>query len=87
MRRVVQLDFRESHAGADVYSRQPLLSHPARRITLWIRRRVSAAAGFGGRRASALPPPWPMGRIVSEGRVSGALAARGWRSDPEQRLG
>lgn len=33
-------------------------------------------AGFrAGRPGSALPPPWPMGRIVSEGRVSGAAAA------------
>lgn len=33
-------------------------------------------AGFrAGRPGSALPPPWPMGTVVSEGRVSGASAA------------
>ncbi|KAL1784328.1 hypothetical protein HispidOSU_010367 [Sigmodon hispidus] len=44
---------RVTRAGADVCSRQPPLSHPARWITLRNRRSVGAAAGSGGLRASS----------------------------------
>jgi hypothetical protein len=46
------------------------------------------SAGSGGvRLGSALPPPWPMGRVGAEGRVSRALAALGRRPDRERRPG